>query len=331
MKTGVSGWWYLRGLFRSRRHLKSLSWGERDLLRRRLRMAPAVLCVMCLMILAGCESFDPELPTATAPREFSAPTLAPSPTAPLILPSPLPADAVQPGQSPPEIGDLPAEGEVPPFIIDRPASITGPQTVSVAVRQGVTVVGQLYENPPVELEQGVITPRLPGVLFIGAPIEAWGAFPAQLRDAGFTVLVVELVSGATDDMRTILRGFSETPSVNPGLIAVIGAELGADLALVGCAAEGLCDALVLLSPLTASTLLNVIGDYNPRPLLVVAGTEDLEASDTAQALQAVATGPYTLQPYPGADRGVRLLINQPPLATVISDWLQANLSDFSGQ
>ncbi|GAB4521001.1 MAG: hypothetical protein OHK0046_31830 [Anaerolineae bacterium] len=281
--------------------------------------------ILAAVLLAGCDSLAVVPPTLTPTREFSAPTLAPTRVPLIAIPTNPPPGVVEPGQSSLEVGDVPFEGEVPPVDVEGGDADFGLSRVRLTVREGVTVVGDLYENPPVQLEQGLITPRLPGVILLGVPTSAWGAFPQVLRDNGFTVLVVDMESGATDDFIAVLRALSETETVNPGLIAAIGVARGADLALVGCAAEPLCDALVLLSPLGQQTLLSVLPAYNPRPLLVYAAPGDQAAIDTAQALQGAATGRFDLETVEGAVRGVDLFTAQPGMVEQIITWLQSVL------
>jgi hypothetical protein len=105
--------------------------------------------------------------------------------------------------------------------------------------------------------------RLPGVLLLARDTTSWGDFPAHLQAAGFTVLAMPLRQPPTTaDFHAIMQAFSVVGAVNPGRIGVVGAEEGADLALIGCAAELLCDTVVLLTPLGGDTLLNIIAGYN---------------------------------------------------------------------
>ena len=52
---------------------------------------------------------------------------------------------------------------------------------------------------------------------------------------------------------------------DPGHLAVIGAQSGADLALAGCAADTLCKALVLLTPTNHQIAQNTNHPLQPAP------------------------------------------------------------------
>lgn len=277
-------------------------------------------------LLVSCDSLAVQPPTLTPTRAFSAPTLAPSPTAPLLLPTPVPADVQDRGQNSAAAEGLPIDSSVPPQEIGERNFELGMQTVRLSLRAGVTADGDLYENPPVQLEQTVIEPRLPGVLFVGESRDAWGRYPAQVRDAGFTVLVLQLQPGATNDLIAAIDAFSQTLTVNPGLIAVIGAAQSADTVLVSCALQTLCDAAVLLSPLTAASG-EVTASYNPRPLLLLVSEGDVQSFTVAQGLQTRMADNLVMQTYAGNVRGIELLLDQPELAPAIITWLQTVLSE----
>ena len=79
----------------------------------------------------------------------------------------------------------------------------------------------------------------------------WLDLPLRLQNKGYTVLAMPLrpdVSGETvlGDFEAMLQALAQVS--DPGHLAVIGAETGADMALAGCAVDPLCDALVLLTP-----------------------------------------------------------------------------------
>ena len=86
-----------------------------------------------------------------------------------------------------------------------------------------------------------------------------------------------------------------------------------------------CDAAVLVSPIGGDTLLNVIADYNPRPLMLVASQGDSESLAAIQALQSLATGEVLVQSLENPGRGGALVQAQPDLFESIVSWLQRHL------
>lgn len=264
------------------------------------------------LLLAACDAAGP---TATPTREFSAPTLAPTPTIPILTSDELYAD--------PEVGlmdltaaALPRDSVLPPVALNTPEP-GGAAVVQVLLADGSFVAADLYERG---------TARLPGVLMMGPDRAAWGLLPLQLQSAGFTVMVVDVQTVTRlADVDTLLMALSEAGTVDPALMSVIGAGPGADLGLLVCAANRICDALVMLSPLARDTLLNVLPQYNPRPLLVAAAADDPEAQQAAVAL--AAAGVNVLRRETASGRGTSLLQIDPGLSDEIIDWLLAAMRE----
>jgi pimeloyl-ACP methyl ester carboxylesterase len=101
----------------------------------------------------------------------------------------------------------------------------------------------------------------------------------------------------------------------------IGAGLGADTALIGCASDSRCLGAVLLSPQNAADLEAAMTGYNPRPVLLTASQEDSASLRAAQRVRQSATGSAVLQPFEGAGHGVQILFNRPDMIDLIRDFL----------
>ena len=262
------------------------------------------------MLLGACAT--PAAPTLTPTRSVSGPTLAPSPTAVVLSSDDLYDDDDFVGQSNPTVAAFPVDGVLPPVSASTPDA-NNANSVTVVLEDGMMLVGDLYEN-----EDGN---RQPGLLLIGADRTAWGIFPQELQNAGFTVLVMELRPlPVAEDVATMLTALSELGTVDPARIGVIGASAGADLTLLGCTRNLLCDATILLSPLGQDTLLNVIASYNPRALMVVAAQNDAESYPTAFSLLQASTGDKSfLETADG--HGVAMLQFDPSLKDEMIRWL----------
>lgn len=286
--------------------------------------------ILLVTILAACDSIGPQPPTLTPTYAVSGPTLAPSPTVLNVLPTQRPENFVAPGQTIPEAAAVPFGGQIRPLQLTPSAQEVerGLVPVQITLADGAVVTADFYENLPIELEQGLIQPRLPAVMLVGTPKDAWGLLPAQIRQAGYTVLVVDIGIAATgENLDLALLAFSEMTSVNAGLMAVIGLEEAADLTLIACATELLCDTVVLVSPRSSDTLSDTMVEFNPRPLMVVASQGDSEAFSTAQALRDAAIGNFSLQEFEGDAGGLALLQDyQSDLATIIIEWLSLTLT-----
>jgi hypothetical protein len=275
--------------------------------------------ILILLTVAGCTTSSI---TPTATRNFSAPTLAP--TAEIIIrdSQELYGDTTpfgEAGQNSFEAAELPRGAALPP-LSSGTREPGGSATVQLLLDSGEVVIGDLYEQIAPEN-------RVPGVLIIGRDRLAWGLLPAELFGVGFTVLVLELPHTArVSDLEVLLSSFSENATVDPARIAVIGAEDTADMALLGCASFAICDAVVLLTPQGRDTLLNVLPNFNPRPVFIAAAQNDAEGYAIAVAIASqYAEGSQFVEVATG--RGTGLLALNSELSRTIAIWLQGVFSN----
>lgn len=269
-------------------------------------------------LLAGCGVL-PQAATATPTRDFGGATVVPSPTVQIRNSDELyGSDNPSGGQNNPTAAALPNEGAMPPLPSGTQAA-NGASRVQLVLEQGAIITGELY-SPAGQIE------RSPGVLLLGRDPAAWQTLPADLLAEGFTVLNV--ASGSlqgTSDLDVLLTSLSEAGNVDPGRIAIIGADEAADTALLGCVSYAICDVVVLLSPQSQQTLLNVLPNYNPRPLFVAAAQNDITGFNTAAALaRSFADGSRFVQLATG--RGTTLLSLNSTLSQQIATWLVDTLN-----
>ena len=292
-------------------------------------MAVRRFAVIALLagLLAACDALAPIPPTEPPTWEFTGATLAPTPTVLNLPPTEVPLNFGAPGQNNPEAAALPPQSDMPPLMLDGEVDMAG-RTVQIALGEGQFLTGRMYENPPLILEQGEIVSRLPGLLLVGASLDAWGDLPDRLRDAGYTVMAVDFSPAANvNAFTTALHVFSQSSTVNPGLMGTIGTGQGASLALAGCAADPLCDAAALIGPLDAETLFAGLPAYSPRPLFLAASRDDTTALETAQAVQQAAGDGTRLEIYEGGASGLQLAASQPALADLLATWFDGALVD----
>jgi hypothetical protein len=271
-----------------------------------------LLALLAVLLLAACEPAEPLIPTRT--RTLTGPTIEASP---VVLPFP-PTDSVEGyyGQNDPTAAALPGSGELPPLPMGGIEA--GGQIVQITAEDGGLINGVLYQS-------GLV--RQPGILFLATDYANWGTFPAKLAEAGFTVLSVSLrPDSGTGDISVLLRALS-SGEADPGRLGMIGAGITADTAFLGCAAELLCDTVVLLSPTQHDVLRAALPAYNPRAIFTTASREDASAYATAQDLAAGATGEAVFQPFENAGSGIALIQNRPELADAIIQWFDRQFSD----
>ena len=154
--------------------------------------------------------------------------------------------------------------------------------VSVLLDARTTIRGELYQTGGAPL---------PAILILGGEIAAWGALPQKLSQAGFVVLVLQ--TGPSEPARHIdlmLRSLIALPGVDAGAIGLVGEGRSADLAMLGCAVNTLCDALALFSPTSRATLLNMIPSFGERPLWLTASRSDSASHAAALSLSQALAG-----------------------------------------
>jgi hypothetical protein len=266
-----------------------------------------------LTLLAACDTLA--APTVTPLSTLSGPTIEPSPQ--VAQPNPfemVPDEFI--GVNDPTAAAMAPDSALPPML--NPASTPDGirQPVEIVAEDGAMLTGDLYLMPG---------DRRPGVLLLAQDHLFWGDYPLKLVDAGFTVLVMDMrstdVIGALPDFEVMLRSLS-SGLAQPDRLAVIGSNMGADLALFGCGAELLCDAVVLLSPAGLLDAVTAMGNYGNRPILLTASDEDTAAFAAITALQAAALGEVLFQPLTGAGTGTDMLFTRPDLGDLIIQWLQ---------
>jgi len=267
--------------------------------------------VAAVLLLSACATEPP--PTITPTRALSGPTLEASATVnPLPFPSPVPGEDYFSNYFDPTAAGLPSGAQLPPEIVNTASVNQLFQEIVLTTVDGESLFGDLYQQ----------IDRVPGVLLLTRNRLDWGTLPQNLYQAGFTVLAMDIRSAAAlDDFEVMLQALS-SGIADPGRLVVIGGGQGADLALLGCATDMLCDAVGLLSPTGGQTLVNLLADYNPRPLLLSASEEDIEAFTTIQSLQTAATGEVLFQPFQGAGSGALIVQNRPDMMGLLEGWVE---------
>lgn len=214
------------------------------------------------------------------------------------------------------------------------------ELISVTAADGLSIQTTLYAP-------GLRRPA-PGVILLhmlGSNRAAWG--PTGLIDAlladGFAVLTVDMRghgetggtadwSLAEDDLARVWTAFAERPEVDGKRTAVVGASIGANVALITAADQPAIRAAVLLSPgldYRGVTTDDRLGAYGDRPLLIIASNEDGYAADSSRSLAELARGTAQLTLYDDAGHGTQMFVHEPGLAAEISAWLAEQLSGRS--
>jgi len=189
-----------------------------------------------------------------------------------------------------------------------------------------------------------------GVLLVhdaGRTSSDWELVRARLAARGYRVLSLDLrghgesasLLDATEPdwaaMSADLKaGAARLTKAGAKKISIVGAGLGANLALAYAASGAPVQSLILLSP-----GLNIKGHRPSQtieaaaalPMLIAAGSNDTHAVNAARYLNNQASGPKQIVTLPGRARGTTLLDEHPSFEDQVLNWLAGRYGvDLSG-
>jgi alpha-beta hydrolase superfamily lysophospholipase len=200
---------------------------------------------------------------------------------------------------------------------------------------GTTLAGEFYEssNRP--------APAVVLVHMLSRHKGDWHGLPDRLRDAGITALTIDLrghgqssgsageLPAMVQDVRAAVQWLATRANVRPDAIAIVGASLGASLALL--AAESLpgVRALGLVSPSLdyrgLRTDIGLVKRLGARSLWLGASAEDPLALRTLKDMAGETSGPREQVVSSAAAHGTVLLDRDPDAARALVDWLRRTL------
>lgn len=210
------------------------------------------------------------------------------------------------------------------------------EDVVIAGEDGLPISGTFYTNGARDTASAE-APQ-PGVILLhmnGRQRGDWDSFGRQLAQHGYAALAVDMrghgeTGGQRDwdkttgDLIQVKQYLASRAGVDPSRLAIVGASIGANMALVAGDSMDDVTGVALLSPgrnYMGVTTEDRIEHYGQRPLFISASEEDSESAITAQSLNELAQGEVQLQLYSGAGHGTDMLVNRPDLGQLIIDWL----------
>lgn len=225
--------------------------------------------------------------------------------------------------------DAPAEA---PAVTPQPVEIS-------AASDGATLRGDFYAPPALAPDEAA-----PAVLLLHqlyATRASWGAVAEALATDGFRVLAVDLRGwGATggdidwalapDDTQDWLAWLVAQPGVRGDAVFVMGASMGANLALRGCAEApdhaNVCAAAVAVSPgLNYFGVRTAAAVETGTPALIVYAEGDRRpARDVPLMLESAGANLETIL-FTGREHGMALFDAHPELAAEVITWMQARI------
>lgn len=207
------------------------------------------------------------------------------------------------------------------------------QVVEVAAADGLTLIGDYYAAGD---------EAAPAVLLMhmyGSERGAWNPVIPTLSEAGYAVLAVDLRGfgdtggdedfvAAQGDVQTWLDWLRQQPGVRPDAVSIMGASVGANLALVGCANDEACVTAIALSP--GLDFYNVMPEMavseglRRRAVLLVASHGDTESAEGVRQMTASARGEINTRIFAGVAHGTSLFGSRrvyDRLLNLIVSWL----------
>lgn len=218
-----------------------------------------------------------------------------------------------------------------------------PEEVTLRTADGVRIVGTYY--PPDRPG-----PR-PSVVLLHMLDHArgdWDESARGLSGEGYAVLAIDL-RGHGESTRGVgsWRSFTEegfqamvedvaaaheylrrAPQADSDRLAVIGASIGANVALLYGSREPSVKTLALLSPgldYRGVRTREAMSLYGPRPVLIAASREDSYSAQSSAALDALASGRHRLVLFDQAGHGTLMFEKAPRLESMLLDWLASTL------
>jgi len=265
------------------------------------------------IFLAACNVSKPTTaadPEPAGAEEFTPPTETTLPD-PTIATDPAATFTAEPE---------PATQEIQPSPTGEKQMSSESEPTELAIQPGIeniTIAGA----GELSLKATMYTPSgsgpLPGVILLhmlGSDRQVWddNGLANTLVENGYAVLSVDMRGHgetgssidwplAPEDLQRAWDHFTSLETVDPQRTAVIGASIGANLALVTGADQPAIRTVILLSPgldYRGVATEGPLEKYGPRPILIVASEEDVYAADSSRT-PGTARACLTLNPnYP---------------------------------
>jgi pyridoxine 5-phosphate synthase len=207
--------------------------------------------------------------------------------------------------------------------------------VTLASSDGVTIAGEYFEA------SSRPAPAVLLVHMLSKSKSEWRDLPDRIRDAGITALAIDLrghgqssgsaqdIPKMVQDVRAAAQWLAARPNVRGDAIAIVGASLGASLALLAAVDVPQARFIALLSPSLdyrgLRTDIGLIKRLGARSIWLSASAEDPLALRTLRDIAAEPSGPREQHVSAAVAHGTALLDRDGDVARSLVDWLRRSL------
>ncbi|HEX8031510.1 MAG TPA: pyridoxine 5'-phosphate synthase [Vicinamibacterales bacterium] len=209
------------------------------------------------------------------------------------------------------------------------------RAVTFPSTDGVTIAGEFFEAASRP------SPAVVLVHMLSKSKDEWRDLPDRIREAGITALTIDLrghgqSSGSAQDLPAMVkdvqaaaRWLATRPNVRGDAIAIVGASLGASLALLATIDLPQVRAVALLSPSLdyrgLRTDTGLVRRLGARSIWLAASAEDPLALRTMRDMAAEPSGPREQHVVSAVAHGTAMLDRDADAGRSLVDWLRRSL------
>lgn len=190
-----------------------------------------------------------------------------------------------------------------------------PEIVQIVAEDGLTLEGDFYA-------QETASPAVILLHMLGRDRATWEPMIAPLHDAGYSVLAVDMRGhGATGgerdwplaqtDLSLWINWLREQESVREDAVSLVGASIGANVAIIGCGLDEACVTVVALSPGTDYRGVQpgpaLVDSYEGRSALLAGGWDDSSVAADILAMAGASNTEIGIRIYETRAHGTNLL------------------------